>query len=166
VTASTTPQRAEVHALVDELLDLEPLWDGVLRTMVAVVRAGNGKPPTPAPDTQPDPDAPLTWRQQGLDPEAGFIEEECLVDATSHLGSAEVWERFCAWWSVNGLGRPSRPPSRRLLGLRLNEYGFAQFRSGKDANRTHWRGLAWRDPQAFLPKLVENPHLEPPPPVR
>ena len=167
-TSSTTdPGRAEIHALVDELLDLEPLWDGVIRTMVAVVRAGNGKAlPVAAPAPEPDPDAPLTWRQQGLEPEAGFIIEECLVEAASDVSSAEVWERFCAWWTVNAIGKPGRLPSRRLLGLRLNEYGFAQFRSGKDANRTHWRALAWRDPQAFLPRLVENPHLEPPPPVR
>ena len=58
-TSSTTdPGRAEIHALVDELLDLEPLWDGVIRTMVAVVRAGNGKAlPVAAPAPEPDPDA-------------------------------------------------------------------------------------------------------------
>jgi len=155
VTSPLPPERrAELHVLVDQLLDQEPLWEGALRAMIAVVRYGNGlsplPPPLPAPTPEPDPDQPLTWRQRGLEPEAGFIEEECLVDAEGDLSSAEVFQRFCSWWTVNALGKPGRQPSRRLLGLRLNDYGFGQFRAARDGNRTHWRGIAWRDPEAFL----------------
>jgi P4 family phage/plasmid primase-like protien len=65
------------------------------------------------------------WRKD-VDSVVGFLESECVVDASSRTPSAVVYERYSDWAYRNGLQRVSSPNFFR----RVNELGYRSKHGG------------------------------------
>jgi len=138
--------------VVDGLLDLDGRWGEVLRQMLAAAGAAQAT----LGEGLTEGGEQLTWRERGLDPAAGFIEESCLVEEGAALDWEPIWERFTAWWRTQDLGPIDSSAQWRLLNLRLDEYGFVKFRS-------RWLGIRWRDDRPFVLAEEPRPTLAPAP---
>ena len=93
----------------------------------------------------------LAWQRDGLCPPAAvqaatseyrkesdrlgsFLEERCIVAELMQADKGDLHAAYEEWCRDSG----ERPLSKRLLGIKLKERGFAE---GRDMNRRHWKGL-------------------------
>ena len=93
----------------------------------------------------------LTWQRDGLhlpdavqtatseyrqesDRPGNFLEERCIVAGLLRADKSDLYAAYEEWCKASG----ERPLSKRLLGIKLKERGFADAR---DKNRRFWLGL-------------------------
>ena len=65
-----------------------------------------------------------------------FIAERCEVDLEEEVTKADLYSAYTEWAEKSG----EHPLTKKEFGMRLNERGFEDNRSGKDRTRM-WKGL-------------------------
>lgn len=71
-----------------------------------------------------------------MDTLGDFIAERCEVDLEEEVTKADLYAAYTEWAEKSG----EHPLTKKEFGMRLNERGFEENRSGKDRIRV-WRGL-------------------------